>query len=312
MVQRKTVAGFETFTISSKDGSTQATFVPERGGVASSIIMSGSRGGRELLFCYPHLWERNSNQLPGGWPFCFPVCGRLEQNGHLNQYSYNGHIYELPIHGFAWRKVWKVAEAGEDFLRMVLRDDEETRAVYPFHFTVELVYEIRHKQLFCRQNYSNHGDRPMPYYAGFHPYFLTPAPGNGKEKVILNFSPRKRMLYNPTLTAVVGEQPLLNLPVSVADPQIHEQLWVLGEDKEIHLTFPDLDVINMGVEGVEDVDMFSYLQIYSPADQPFICVEPWMGYPNALNNTTGVRWLAPGQTEHALLRLWIEVKVALI
>lgn len=306
MVQRKTVAGFETYTISSKEGSTQATFVPERGGVASSIVMPGSHGARELLFYYPHLWQRDSQELPGGWPFCFPVCGRLELNGQINHYSFNGQIYKLPIHGFAWQKIWQVIETGDDYLRMELRDDEETRAVYPFHFTVELLYEIRHRQLFCRQNYTNHGDKPMPYYAGFHPYFLTPVAGNGKDKVILNFNPLKRLRYNSALTEVVGEQSLFQLPVSVADPVIHEQLMILGENKEIHLNFPDQDIINMGVEGVEDPNMFPYLQIYSPAEQPFICVEPWMGYPNALNSSTAVRWLAPGQTEHALLRLWLE------
>ena len=30
------------------------------------------------------------------------------------------------------------------------------------------------------------------------------------------------------------------------------------------------------------------------ADQPFFCVEPWMGHPNAMNTVAGVHWLAPG------------------
>src|SRR5205814_7659569 len=128
-----------------------------------------------------------------------------------------------------------------------------------------------------------------PYYAGFHPYFLTPEPGVGKQQVILNFHPQRRLRYNQRLTEIVGEQPLFTVPISVANPEIHEQLLQLGEDKEINLSYPGRDIIRMAAQGVEDPDLFSYLQIYTPQDQPFVCVEPWMAPPNALNSATGVR-----------------------
>ena len=96
------------------------------------------------------------------------------------------------------------------------------------------------------------------------------------------------------------------MPTSVTNPEIQEQLTQLGEDKEIHLSFPNKDVINMVAEGVEDRDLFPYLQIYTPEDKPFVCLEPWMGFPNALNSVSGARWLAPGQSEHGILRLWLE------
>jgi galactose mutarotase-like enzyme len=297
MVQIEIVDGIETYTIVSTNGSTRASFVPDFGGAATSIIMPGLEGPRELLFNSPEVL---------GWPFCFPVCGRLEYQEQLNRYVYNQHIYELPIHGFAAHLPWRVKSADQHHLRLTLRDNEQTRAVYPFHFNVELWYEISHRNLFCRQIYTNHGDRPMPYYAGFHPYFLTPPPRSGKEKVILNFRPERRMLYNERLTHIIGEQDLFNLPISVADPQIHEQLLQLGEERECHLQFPNGDLLNLAAEGVEDKNLFPYIQIYSPADQPFICIEPWMGYPNALNKGEGVRWLAPGQSEHGVLRLWLE------
>lgn len=287
----------EIYTIFSKDGSTRAAFAPDRGGAATSIIMPGRDGPRELLF---------SSKEVLGWPFCFPVCGRLEYQGQLNRYEYDGHVYELPIHGFAAHLPWKVKSVDEGHICLTLRDTETTRAAYPFHFNVELWYEISHRKLICRQIYTNHGDRPMPYYAGFHPYFLTPLPQSGKNRVILNFQPIRHLRYNESLTDIIGEEDLLTLPASAADPQIHEQLSQLGENHDIHLQFPDGDSLHMSAEGVEDQNLFSYLQIYSPADQPFICVEPWMGFPNALNKSEGTRWLAPGQTEHGVLRLWLE------
>jgi galactose mutarotase-like enzyme len=283
----------KTYTIAAKNGLTHATFVPERGGMGTSIVMPGRQGPRELLF---------HENTTGGWPFCFPICGRLERQSLLNHYYYDGHLYELPIHGFASQKPWTVSDAGENHLLLVLRDDEQTRAVYPFHFTVELFYEIADRRLFCRQTYTNHGDRPLPYYAGFHPYFLA----NDKNHVTLNCQPQRRLRYNQQLTDIVGEQALFALPASAANPEIHEQLLELGEDKQICLSYPDQDVVCMAAEGAEDPNLFPYLQIYSPPDQPFICVEPWMGYPNAFNSMSGVRWLAPGCSEHGILRLWLE------
>ena len=45
-----------TFTIATPDGRTQASFVPERGGVVSSFIVEG---GRELLFQHNFFWDKD-------------------------------------------------------------------------------------------------------------------------------------------------------------------------------------------------------------------------------------------------------------
>jgi len=306
MPQQKMMNGFETFTIVSKDASTQATFVPARGGVASSIIMPSGKQSRELLFTHDFFWDEVISDLPGGWPFCFPVCARLARQGQLGAYLYDGKLYELPIHGFAWSSSWLVEEGSSDALTLVLRDNEHTRAMYPFSFEVKLRYEVAHGQLTCQQTYHNLGDQPMPYYAGFHPYFLTPPPGAGKQKVILNYHPTRHLIYNDDLTDIAGEAPLFDLPTSVTHPEINEQLTVLGQQKEITLQYPDGDVLHMAATGVDDVDLFPYIQLHTIPEKPFICVEPWMAYPNAMNSVQGVRWLAAGQSERGLLTLWLQ------
>jgi galactose mutarotase-like enzyme len=39
------------------------------------------------------------------------------------------------------------------------------------------------------------------------------------------------------------------------------------------------------------------------ADSDFYCVEPGLGLPDAIHNGMGLRWLEPGQTEAATLRI---------
>jgi galactose mutarotase-like enzyme len=38
-------------------------------------------------------------------------------------------------------------------------------------------------------------------------------------------------------------------------------------------------------------------------DADFYCVEPWLGLPDAIHSGLGLRWLAPGQSETATLRI---------
>lgn len=286
------------YTIISIDDSTQATFIPARGGIGSSIIMPGRSGPRELL-SPPDFTQAG---FTGGWPFCFPVCGRLERYGQEGKYYYDGHVYTLPIHGFAGYQPWRVDTVARNRLKISLRDTAETLTQYPFPFQLTLDYTVNRSELLCLQTYTNRGHRPMPYYAGFHPYFLTPPLHEGKENVQLNYQAVKGFTYNSALTDLTGEQPPYPLPTAIT-ADINERLTLLGEDKRLTLTFADGDILQMIVEGVEDSHMFPYLQVYTPKEKSFICLEPWMSHPNAMNTVNGVRWLAPGQHEQGLLRL---------
>ncbi len=215
MAQHKRINGFETCTIASSNGLNQATFVPERGGAISSIIMANGSQPRELLYQHDFFWDKTIDDLPGGWPFCFPVCARLERQGRRGAYLYDGNIYEMAIHGFSWSEPWQVEAETDNSVLLVLRDNDRTRAQYPFSFEVKLHYEMNDDGLICRQSYTNFGDNAMPYYAGFHPYFKTPLPQQGKEQVILNYQPTERFQYNAELTDLVGRQDLFALPTPI-------------------------------------------------------------------------------------------------
>ncbi|OGT08465.1 MAG: aldose epimerase [Gammaproteobacteria bacterium GWE2_37_16] len=297
---------FAVYTIQSSDGKTRMSFVPEKGGVGSSLIMPYNGKERELLFQHDHFWLRKQQRIPGGWPFLFPVCARLERNGVAGDYLYDGHVYNMNIHGFSSRMPWQVVDEDKlDQITLVLIDTKETRAIYPFSFRVELIYKIANSKLICLQRYTNTGDNLMPYYAGFHPYFTTPELGQGKEQVMLDYHPKRHFQYNERTSDLIGEQPLFPIPIPVTSPLVHEQLVLLGENKQITLVYPDGLAIKFQADGVEDENLFPYVQTYSPPDQPFVCVEPWMSFPNALNTVQGVRCLKPQQSESGILTLWV-------
>lgn len=296
--------GLTTYTIVSGDGKSRASFIPEKGGICYSIIFPDKNEERELLFLHDYFSQSHWFDLPGGWPFLFPVCARVERDGQRGHYLYEGHIYQMPQHGFAWQSSWEVLSAEKpDELIMFLRDNPATRAIYPFSFEVKLLYKIGNGILICEQIYTNLNKDPMPYSVGFHPYFLTPAPEQGKDEVILDYQPVKCFSYNKDYTDLVGTQPLFQIPTSITNPQINEKLTLLGKNKKVALKYTEDFILEIGAAGIEDLDLFPYLQLYTMPDKPFFCVEPWMSFPNAINAVKGMRWLAAGQSEKGLLTL---------
>lgn len=297
--------GYEVWTIEAADNLTRASFVPELGAIGCSLVLPGPSGPRETLFLQDHFWDRSTELTRGGLPFLFPVCGRLERDGRPETYLYDGNLYRLKIHGFAHRLAWRLAAAdtGSEIV-MTLTDTPATRRRYPFAFALRLTYRVEPGALVCEQQYINRSRRPMPYYAGFHPYFRTPAPRAGKDLVRLNLVPGHFLAYNDRLTDLAGVKPRKpDFPVSITDPAIHEQLIRMGGDKRAQLLFPDGFRLRMTSAGRDDQDMFGYIQLYTLPDKPFFCLEPWMGFPNAMNSVAGARWLAPGATEYGRLRI---------
>ena len=295
----------KTMSIRSANGQNQATFMPEKGGLCTSLIMADpvKKGeGRELLYLPQSIDLETYPKLGVAWPFCFPICGRLNRNGE-SVYLYHHQRYSLNIHGFSHGLPWEVLSHGADHITLQLKASRTTREHYPFEFEVQLAYQITDKQFLCTQTVVNHGKNAMPYYAGFHPYFWIDPARYQKADVVLNALPLKRLKYNENLTDIVGEKALFSLPIAITEPEVNESLLFLGHDRKVQLRFPDHSTLEMAVEGVTDPAMYPYLQLYHIPSEPFFCIEPWMGHPNAMNTANATRVLLPEASETAQLKL---------
>ena len=303
--------GYELREIQSPGGRLRMAFVPELGGMGVSLICETTQGVRELLWLHDDFWKEGSTQHYGGWPFLFPICARLERDGIPECYLYRGRRYQMPIHGFASRIPWRVEAEEEHSLRLMLRDNEETRRQFPFSFEVELDYRLLDEEVVCTQRYRNTGEQPMPYYAGFHPYFATPGSAEGKEACQVELHPTCRYVYNSRLTDTVDTVEAIKFPIPITEPGINEQLFRVrpGELRAV-LTLDEGRRITVEASGGADNGMFPFIQLFTRPELPFFCVEPWMGAPNTLNAVEGSRWLGPGEEEHGVLRVRVETPTA--
>ena len=288
--------GIRVFSIAAPDGAAHADVVPDLGGIVSSLRLGDDR---ERLFRHDGFWDPSFRETRGGIPLLFPICGRLLVDGTPGLYRVGDRTYRLPIHGFAMRRPWEVADASRpDALRLRLVDSEETRASYPFAFELELFYSVSLEGLRCRLAVRNTGAVPLPYYAGFHPYFLAPPPGGGKEQTVFGARPRTRHVYDETKTDVIGSAPPPAFPMSIADESVNGLLLEMGADNETRIRFPDGSGIRQTAS-----PLFRYRQFYTLPDQPFFCDEPWMAPPGSLNRPGAARILPPGQAESAEVRI---------
>ena len=75
-----------------------------------------------------YIWEGNPDYWGKHAPILFPIVGTLKNNS----YTYNGKKYELPRHGFARDKDFKLIFVTSDKVVFSLQFDANTKLIYPF------------------------------------------------------------------------------------------------------------------------------------------------------------------------------------
>lgn len=280
----------DLITIYTADRTASASFAPDHGGIGFSLRLPVNGQTVELLYCRKNFWQRREDT--GGLPFLFPVCGRHTLADNRNSYTWEGVRREMPLHGFGMRKPWNIVSALNDKIVMQLSDDEQTRAMYPFEFTVELEYTIAANQLTCRQRYTNKCDRPMPVCAGFHPYFQLPGQTEG---VQIEGNIRQLGRYSADFTYVESWQD----SDAVSDPLVMAAMQYVAElDQPWFVCLKSKNEPYVVISSLNEPDSlsFNYMQFFRSGSDPFICMEPWMGLPNALNEPQRVKLIPPGHT----------------
>src|SRR6185437_3602195 len=95
-------------------------------------------------------------------PILYPVVGWTRDG----EERVNGVTYPLGLHGFARFQTFAVEKSTPDFARLTLRDNAETRAVYPLAFALAVEYLLTVDALAIAIEVANPGDKRAPYACG--------------------------------------------------------------------------------------------------------------------------------------------------
>ena len=249
----------------------------------------------------PAVWNRHA-------PLLFPVIGRL-QGG---QYTVHGQSYHISSHGFARDSVLTLAEATDTRAVFTLTHSEESKKVYPFSFSLTVVYELVGNELKKSFTVENLDESVMYYELGGHDGFTAPHAADqtmadcaillpGYDDGFTPYGMDEACMITPKgekLSFPDGRIPLKpmthGLDTFIVDsPASHTAVLVDRDSKPLVTLyfpgFPYLGLWTMHMEGGIDTN--------------YVCIEPWSTLPDTtfvgrdLSQKAGIRALRPGQSE---------------
>lgn len=268
LIQRDAPFPHWEFTASGGD---QLRVVPERGG----LVCGWRCGGSERLYFDAERFADPAKSVRGGIPVLFPVCGNLPDNRlELAQGT-----FALAQHGFARDRPWQLqALADGRGIRLELRDDATTRAVYPFGFRLVLEVRLEPAALAIRALVRHEAeDAPgsavagavsaaMPFALGLHPYFAVADLGGAALEGL-----PERCFDHLTAGPVDTAAQLARLPQGV-DLRVERS----GPAPRLltGLSSPDGSPTAAVIELQADSPL-DHTVVWTDPPRPMVCLEPW-------------------------------------
>ncbi|MFX1765147.1 aldose epimerase [Paraburkholderia sp. A1RI-2L] len=249
----------------------------------------------------------------GGNPLLFPFIARHRVDGRIGLWrDAQGVVREVPMHGFA-RDLPFDAHVGAQGhgVRLTLTDSTATRTGFPFSFRFEAVYrlvdettldvELMTTNTAAAGATATHDDR-MPYYAGHHFYFALPHGQRSASTLALPRNVYRHQLADGTTTTPEAGAERYRFD----DARIVDRLHCLegAPASPVRIEMPALRrAVEIDLRRPGSIPWYAVTSWTLAPDSDFYCVEPWLGLPDAIHSGLGLRWLEPGQTEEASLRI---------
>jgi galactose mutarotase-like enzyme len=260
-----------TITLADDDGSI-AEVAPGRGGWVLRYARRTRRHGLVEVLHRPAVTAPDDPVPMAGSHVMFPIAGFSHGAARADHYSWQGVERPMPIHGFAMRLPWAVAEVTASSVRLVLEAAAATRDAYPFDFRLGLDHRLEGGALHSVLSIDNLDDRPLPFSTGFHPYIRLPLADRGRrDRCVVRLPACREVFARPNgIETDARREPRILLASHPAAPARH---------------FADLEVMRAEIADEASglcvsVDAalgsaFACLTAWSPRiDAPFYCVEP--------------------------------------
>ncbi len=121
-------------------------------------------GNREYIWnADPKYWGKHAPNL-------FPIIGNPGQEGIVCK----GETYPIRKHGFVSELTFTCTE-GDRILEFVAHDNENTQKVFPYHFRLEIIFQLSRNKVIQKFRVRNTGNEEvMPFQIGAHPAFFLP------------------------------------------------------------------------------------------------------------------------------------------
>ena len=287
MIDERTIDGFEAITLAATERGIEATFVPGAGMVGCSL----THGGRELLGQRGGLARYVAKRSTMGIPLLHPWANRLGARrfevagGEVDVDAAdppagtdpNG----LPIHGLlSAAPGWQVThrDATDDGGTLRARFDfaahDGLLRAFPVPHEVAVEAALAGPTLTMATTVEATGEAEVPISFGYHPYFRLPGVDRSDWRVELPL--RERLLLDERMLPTGEREPIevesgplgsRTFDDAFVAPPGRERFAVAGGGTRIEVAF---------------ASGYPYAQVYAPASDDVIALEPMTAPTNAL------------------------------
>jgi aldose 1-epimerase len=278
-------------------GELTATFAPSLGMLGTSL----TRDGAEYLSLHAGL-DGYAKGHTTGLPLLAPWANRLDGDeykvGTLTvDLSAAPGVHRdgngLPMHGtLTADRGWDVVRVATDARSAVLvgRLDVGARPdlleSFPFPHELIVEYRLDATGLTVATTVRATGRRRVPVSFGWHPYLRLPGVRRNALRLVL---PARRHLLLDERGIPTGEGHKLSVEAEPLGSRTFDDLFALGRDRRI-----GLDGGGHSLRLLFDRN-YGYAQVYAPAEQNFVCLEPMTAPVDALV-TGACPFVSPGQS----------------
>ena len=226
-----------------------------------------TEAGAELLWQAGPQWRRHA-------PALFPIVGRLSRDTLVH----HGASYPMSQHGFARDRSFRFVTRSAKSCRLALRDDQQSRAIYPLAFELEIGYRVTDRTLSVKHTLRNPSPEILPASLEAHAAFVWPLdPALPPKAHTIEFAcdetARVRRLQDGLLRPEPEQTPIEGCHLRLSP--------ALFEADALILEHPVSTSLRYGVYGGAALRLewsgFSQLGLWGKPGACFLCIEPWSG-----------------------------------
>ncbi len=246
---------------------------------------------------YDFLWQADPTIWGRHAPVLFPVVGKLKNN----QLLIDGTAYPMSQHGFARDAAFTCIKHTDTSALFELKANETSLHVFPYHFTLQLGYELTGNTLTCSYLVKNTDDKPMYFSIGAHPGFNLPTAKLTDYVLLFNQpeQPERHLLntglFNGISKAVFSRAGEIDLNKVLFDDDAIVFKNITAKQVELKQLSGNFS-IGLTYDGFPD------LGIWTQKDcEQYICLEPWCGHADPIDGhddisaKPGINTLQPGE-----------------
>jgi len=258
----------------------------------------------ELLWQADPIWPRHA-------PTLFPIVGRLKDDTLVHR----GRNYRMTQHGFARDRRFAWLNRSATSCRLVLHDDGETRAAYPFAFRFEVAFALDDDALEQTFTVVNTGREELPASVGAHPGFVWPlAEGVPKPAHTLAFEQPEpapvRRLEGGLLRPAGEPSPISGDTLSLAPSLFAADALILDQlaSRSVRYTAPGAEAIEVSWDGFQQLGIWTRMTGDGECAD-FLCIEPWHGtaspadFAGEFRDKPGLMLIPPGERRVLTMRI---------